>query len=197
MTALLFDIDGTLLSAGGSGGPAMAAACRAAFGESFEPHAYDIPFHGRTDTAITLAYHAAHAAEPTPESLAAFRDGYLGALPGSLAGRDGRVLPGVVPLLDAVTARGDVAVGLLTGNFRQGAAAKLSHYGLIDYFALDRGGYGCDSPRPVRRGRRRRGGAARRVRGDLGPRRHAGGHRLRQERRGEDPRRGDRRGDAG
>ena len=145
-TALLFDIDGTLLSAGGSGGPAMAAACEAAFGESFPPDRYDIPFAGRTDTAITRAYHAVHDADPTPASVAAFRDGYLAALPDALNNPAGRVLPGVVALLDAVTGRADVVVGLLTGNFRGGAVAKLRHFRLLRFFDPDRGGYGGTSP---------------------------------------------------
>ena len=146
MTALLFDIDGTLLSAGGSGGPAMAAACEAAFGGAFPPERYDIPFAGRTDTAITRAYHAAHGTEATPDSVAAFRDAYLAALPAALEDRDGGVLPGVVNLLDTLAGRDGVTLGLLTGNFRGGAAAKLSHFGLDRFFDMDRGGYGCDSP---------------------------------------------------
>ena len=106
---------------------------------------YDIPFAGRTDTAITLAYHEAHAAEPTAESVAAFRAGYLDALPAALADREGAVLPGVVRLLEELASRGDVVLGLLTGNFREGAAAKLSHFGLDRFFDMGRGGYGCDS----------------------------------------------------
>ena len=94
MPALLFDLDGTLLDSGGSGGPAMADACRATFGEAFAPEAYDIPFAGRTDTAIVAAYHAAHDAEPTDASRAAFRDAYLAALPGHLDRLDGRALAG-------------------------------------------------------------------------------------------------------
>ena len=140
MPALLFDIDGTLVSAGGAGKPAMAAACRAAFGEALDD--YGIPFAGRTDTAITAAYHAAHGVEPTPASRAAFRDGYLAALPGCLENPHGRVLPGVVPLLETLAGRADVTLGLLTGNFRDGAAAKLRRFGLLRFFDLHVGGYG-------------------------------------------------------
>ena len=146
MPALLFDLDGTLLDAGGSGGPAMADACRATFGEAFAPDAYDIPFSGRTDTAIVAAYHAAHDAEPTDESRAAFRDAYLAALPGHLERLNGRALPGAVALLDALAGRAGVTTGLLTGNFRRGAEAKLRRFGLLGYFDTDRGGYGDDSP---------------------------------------------------
>src|SRR6185503_18515418 len=38
--------------------------------------------------------------------------------------------------------RGDVALGLLTGNVREGARKKLVHYGLWDRFAF--GGFGDD-----------------------------------------------------
>ena len=38
-----------------------------------------------------------------------------------------------------------MAVGLLTGNFRAGAAAKLRHVGLAEAFDLAVGGYGDDS----------------------------------------------------
>ncbi|QDT15432.1 HAD family hydrolase [Alienimonas californiensis] len=143
MHALLFDIDGTLLLAG-SGGPAMAAAARAAFGSVLEE--YDVSFHGRTDTAIAGEYHAAHEAEHTPESHRVFQEAYLAALPGVLAGGDGRVLPGVPALLEALSAREDVLLGLLTGNFARGAATKLSHFNLDRYFDLSVGGYGDHSP---------------------------------------------------
>jgi phosphoglycolate phosphatase-like HAD superfamily hydrolase len=143
MIALLFDIDGTLLLSGGSGGPAMAEAARAAFGAPLDR--YDIPFHGRTDTAISRAYHAAHASEHTPDSHAVFRDAYLNALPAALAERGGVVLPGVRALLDELVERKDVTLGLLTGNFAAGAAAKLSHFDLDRYFDRSVGGFGDHS----------------------------------------------------
>ena len=43
-------------------------------------------------------------------------------------------------MLDALVARDDVAIGLLTGNTREGARIKLAHYGLDRYF--DFGGFG-------------------------------------------------------
>jgi phosphoglycolate phosphatase-like HAD superfamily hydrolase len=49
-------------------------------------------------------------------------------------------MPGIAALLECLTARGDVAVGLLTGNVRQGAQLKLGHYALAHYFAF--GGFG-------------------------------------------------------
>jgi phosphoglycolate phosphatase len=52
----------------------------------------------------------------------------------------GSVLPGVRELLTALSARGDVAIGLLTGNVREGARRKLGYYGLWEHFPF--GGFG-------------------------------------------------------
>src|SRR5947209_15845112 len=51
-----------------------------------------------------------------------------------------RVLPGIVELLRTLAGRDDVHVGLLTGNLRDGAQAKLGHFGLFEHFAF--GGFG-------------------------------------------------------
>ena len=50
------------------------------------------------------------------------------------------MLPGIVALLEVLTARDDVVMGLLTGNTREGARIKLAHYGLDHFF--DFGGFG-------------------------------------------------------
>src|SRR5690554_2705169 len=57
-------------------------------------------------------------------------------------GFPGRVLPGVVDVLDALSGRADVALGLLTGNIAGGAALKVKHFGLAHHFTF--GAYGCD-----------------------------------------------------
>jgi phosphoglycolate phosphatase-like HAD superfamily hydrolase len=61
-------------------------------------------------------------------------------LPEHLSARDGLILPGVAELLEALAARDDVLLGLLTGNFREGARLKLGHYSLFHHFEL--GGFG-------------------------------------------------------
>ncbi len=53
-------------------------------------------------------------------------------------------LPGVTPLLDALQTRDDVHLGLLTGNFREGAQIKLERFDLWRYFRC--GAFGDDSP---------------------------------------------------
>jgi phosphoglycolate phosphatase-like HAD superfamily hydrolase len=53
------------------------------------------------------------------------------------------VLPGVREVLDALDGRPDVFLGLLTGNYEQGARIKLEYFGLWRYFRC--GAYGDDS----------------------------------------------------
>src|SRR6185503_4505217 len=59
---------------------------------------------------------------------------YEDLLPTSLPRRTGHVLPNVREILECVRGRADVRSYLLTGNTRGGAKAKLTHYGLIDFF---------------------------------------------------------------
>jgi phosphoglycolate phosphatase-like HAD superfamily hydrolase len=50
------------------------------------------------------------------------------------------VLPGIADLLEHLAGREQTAVGLLTGNLRRGARAKLGHFDLHRHFAF--GGFG-------------------------------------------------------
>ena len=134
----LFDIDGTLLNTGGAGQRGMERALASAF--EFGDLTHDIPAAGRTDRAIVTDLFAHHGIENGPETWEPFQQAYLRHLPETLAELDGRVLPGVVEILDALAARPDVDLGLLTGNFRAGADLKLQHYGLDHHFSF--GGFG-------------------------------------------------------
>lgn len=138
MHVCLFDIDGTLLSSGGAGKHAMYAAIRSEFGVA---EVIDgVPFAGRTDRAIVRDLFAVHSVDDSPRNWERFLAAYLGHLPGSLVERPGKVLPGVAGLLEQLRARRNVAIGLLTGNVRDGAHAKLGHYGLHEFFPF--GGFG-------------------------------------------------------
>src|SRR5271169_4621234 len=125
---ILWDIDGTLLQSGGAGMKALGAALQAVFGVSGS--LAGIEFAGRTDPWIMRQIFSRFGIEPTRENLDRYIDGYIAALPGSLATSEARVLPGVSQILER--ARGDPAVaqGLLTGNLRRGAQAKLGFHGL-------------------------------------------------------------------
>ena len=141
-TILLFDIDGTLVSAGGAGRRAVVRI----FGAHFaRPEIFDgVRFHGMTDRAIIrggLERLGLPADEAAIDGLCAK---YLAALAIEIPRSEGfRVLPGVTTLLEALAGRAHVAVGLGTGNLREGARIKLEHAGLFQHFAF--GGFGCDA----------------------------------------------------
>src|SRR5262245_21448145 len=128
MIACLFDIDGTLLSSGGAGKHAMYAAISSEFGiaQLFD----EVPFAGRTDRAIGRDLFLNHGLEDSDENWRRFVRAYLNHLPSSLHAAPGRILPGVSGLLADLARRAHVAVGLLTGNLRDGARAKLAHYAI-------------------------------------------------------------------
>ncbi len=135
-TLILFDIDGTLLLTGRAGLRAMEATFRSLFGvdEAFT----GVSAGGRTDSFL-VSQALTHAGLPdTPEAHAAFRAAYVPRLaeeilaPGS--GRKG-IMPGVSELLEATHAHPALHLGLLTGNYREAAAVKLSYFALADYFA--------------------------------------------------------------
>jgi phosphoglycolate phosphatase-like HAD superfamily hydrolase len=138
MHVCLFDIDGTLISSGGAGKAALEDALADVFGIR---HAIEkLSLSGRTDRAIVRDLFATHGIADTAENWRRLVAAYLRRLPDRLQSASGRVLPGIAELLKTLSGRGDVLVGLLTGNVRAGARAKLGFFGLYDHFAC--GGFG-------------------------------------------------------
>ena len=137
MNVCLFDIDGTLLSTGGAGKAAMEAGLLARF--NLVNLIDNVPYSGRTDRAIGSDLLRLHNVADTPECWQRLVDSYLEHLPTFLASHPGRILPGVSDLLNSLCA-GDVMLGLLTGNIREGARLKLGHFGLWEHFSF--GGFG-------------------------------------------------------
>ena len=129
---LLFDIDGTLIVTDEAGLLGFTLALRTAFGA--EDDLSRVDFAGATDGDIIRQLFALHGIPFVRENVDHFRTAYFPALAEILPERQGRVLPGVVMLLDALAARDDVQLGLLTGNFAESARLKLAHYGLWNYF---------------------------------------------------------------
>jgi phosphoglycolate phosphatase len=140
--ALLFDIDGTLLNAGGAGQSAMEAALAAEFGATRPVEG--IPTAGRTDFGITRDLLAYFDLPDEPAVWERFRAAYFERLPAALAQTVGAVLPGVRELLQLLAARDDVILGLLTGNFATGAWLKLKHFSLDHHFRF--GSFGDEHP---------------------------------------------------
>lgn len=155
-TLLLWDIDGTLVASGGAGMKALQAALKHVFG--LDESLASIDFAGRTDTWIMRQVFVRFAIPPTEDNFTRFFDGYLRELPALLHNPHARVLPGVREILRAADGHGAFAQGLLTGNKRQGALAKLARHGLWGHFTC--GAFGDDSefrnelgPHAVRRAR--------------------------------------------
>ena len=73
--------------------------------------------------------------EPQEGTVRAMVRRYEELLPASLPLKRGSVLPNVREILEHLESRTDVRSYLLTGNTRGGARAKLTYYGLIDFFA--------------------------------------------------------------
>ena len=141
---VLFDIDGTLVLTGGAGMRAMNRACEEIIGHA--DALQDVPLAGRTDWIIlhdTLS-RIGHALDD--RLFAELRDSYLRHLTGEILepGRGVKaVMPGVRDVLEALATRDHVFLGLLTGNFEQGARIKLEHFDLWRYFRC--GAYGDDA----------------------------------------------------
>lgn len=132
-TLVLWDIDGTLILSGGAGERALIVALRE-FGIEGALDGIDIA--GRTDRWIARQVLAKYGLPITPENISRYLAGYLRALPIELINPHAHVLPGVRELVSALSARGDVAQGLLTGNLRAGAEVKLRHHDLWTPFAF-------------------------------------------------------------
>jgi phosphoglycolate phosphatase-like HAD superfamily hydrolase len=144
MKLVLFDIDGTILLAGGAGKRAIHRALIEIFG-STGPH--DHAFGGKTDPQIVreLMRLEGHGDSHIDEHMASLLDRYLAYLREELDAPTVAVeiMPGIHELLDVLEAREDVLLGLLTGNLVEGARAKLAAAG-IDMERFRIGAYGSD-----------------------------------------------------
>jgi phosphoglycolate phosphatase len=138
-TVFLFDIDGTLMDSGGAGRRSVERAFAARHGRPDACAA--LSFGGMTDRAIARAGLTAIGIAATSEAIDDILATYLEGLVAELATSRVIVHTGVEAALEAVTAAG-AAVGLGTGNVRDGARLKLSRAGLYERFAF--GGFGCD-----------------------------------------------------
>lgn len=140
-TLLLWDIDGTLINAQGSGLEALRDAIRAAFGIVDTLHSIELA--GRTDRWIFRQMLRAFELAESESHFSALETHYLAALPRRLQERGVKVLPGIARILADQERREHVAHGLLTGNLRRGAALKLGHGGLWPHFPF--GAFADDS----------------------------------------------------
>jgi len=142
VVAVLFDIDGTLITTGGAG----AVAWRLAFTELYGIPADIGQFSdaGMTDPEVgRLTFTSVIGREPSDRELARLLAVRLEFLPEAVAESNGyRVLAGVESLLPRLSEDGYL-LGLTTGGTESAARFKLARARLNRYFAF--GGYGSDS----------------------------------------------------
>jgi phosphoglycolate phosphatase len=141
--AVLFDIDGTLLSTGGASDRAWKRAFK-------ELHGVDVDVPAVTGKGVPdpqvgrVVFEKAIGREPTDEEADALMRRRLDHLPEEVKNSPGYVVKDcVVETLEKLTADG-IPLGLTTGNVEEAARIKLARADLNRFFSF--GGYGSDSP---------------------------------------------------
>ena len=151
---MLWDVDHTLLDAGGAGIQLIRRAFTEMFGRDF-PHTPALA--GRTDRAIQLEVLTLSGVPDPHAQLPAFQRLVVGLAPqlGSLVRDSGRALPGATEALTALAILADgsgrrdgagrpgrLVQSVLTGNMQATALAKLAALDLDRYLDLRVGAYG-------------------------------------------------------
>lgn len=142
---MLWDIDGTLLHAGGAGSAAFVTALKAVTGR--DPGDHQVRMSGKTDRLIAsellavvgLAHDADALLPPLLDALAEA----LAADQETIA-RHGHVFPGIRAAVAALAADTATVQTLLTGNIARNARTKLAAFGLEEALRLPLGAYGDD-----------------------------------------------------
>ncbi len=136
----LFDIDGTLLRAGGAGSRAFDRVMVAM--HAIERASEGTSFGGKTDPWIIDQIYQRHFSRGAgDEDVADFIARYLPLLEEELAHKPPRVLPAVEATLTALASL--ALLGVATGNVEPAADIKLRAAGLTGRFRF--GGYGSDA----------------------------------------------------
>jgi phosphoglycolate phosphatase len=140
VTAVLFDIDGTLVDMRGAGRLSFVRALKSVFGWDDEiPY---INFAGNTDLGVLQEVARHHGVTLTD----ADRKRFFRQLPRELEQTVKEVqlviYPGVPELLEKLSERPDVILGLVTGNVAESARIKLQQFNLHHHFVL--GAFGDD-----------------------------------------------------
>lgn len=140
--AILFDIDGTLITTGGAGGEAWKRAFVELHGKPLDIR--EVTESGMTDPEVgRVALQNILGRDPDQRELGAAMGRYLRHLSSAVDESDDyRVMPGIEELLERLVDAGHL-LGLTTGNVEAAAHIKLARAGLNRFFSF--GGYGSDS----------------------------------------------------
>ncbi len=140
--AVLFDIDGTLISTGGAGGVAWSRAFEDIYGEPVD--ITKVTESGMVDSEVgSTALRSVLGRDPEGRELATVTQRYLRHLPEAVVESENYVvMPGIRELLERLIADG-ILLGLTTGNVEAAAHIKLERAHLNRFFSY--GGYGSDA----------------------------------------------------
>jgi phosphoglycolate phosphatase len=139
---ILFDIDGTLLSAGRAARDSILAALESVLGWKGSADGND--FSGKTDPQILRELvEESVGTDRFDATLARVLDRYVEELRSRLRPDAVVPKPGIPALLERLARKPDVVLGLLTGNIERGARLKLGPPGFNRYFPF--GAFGDDS----------------------------------------------------
>ncbi|MDA1027902.1 MAG: HAD hydrolase-like protein [Bacteroidetes bacterium] len=142
MVLVLFDIDGTLITSGGTGRKAIAKALSEFCGVEIDMS--KVALGGRTDPAIVRdclrlgGFSEQEIPRLIPDCLAIYAD----ELERAIRPEHVTLLPGVQTLLDQLSLHSDYSLGLITGNLKNTAYMKLGAGQISSYFPC--GGFGSD-----------------------------------------------------
>ena len=137
---ILFDIDGTLITAGGAGTRSLDRAFNTLFGikDAFK----SITMSGKTDIQIIKEGLRLHELTVVDGNVEKMKGMYLSFLREEVNNPWKKMKPGIADLLAILKCRGK-PLGLLTGNLEEGAGIKLTPFRLNEYF-ID-GAFGSDN----------------------------------------------------
>lgn len=104
-----------------------------------------IPFQGKTDMLILYEslMPTGFSEKDIKSKLDLLKRNYFAALQRLIQEYDVEIMPGIPQILELLSRRSDIVLGLLTGNFSDGAQIKLSRVNLFDYFTI--GVFGDDT----------------------------------------------------
>ncbi|HYV01938.1 MAG TPA: HAD family hydrolase [Actinomycetota bacterium] len=144
---ILWDVDGTLVWTGPATRQAFDRAVASVLRQAVGDH--EVSFGGKTDPQIALEIMSElsvsddEARRRLPGVLQALEREMELAI--DLLRQDGRVLPGVLELLERFDRRPEVVQSLLTGNTEANARLKIRAFGLDQYLDLEVAAFGSDS----------------------------------------------------
>ena len=134
MPLLLWDLDETLVTTAGAGERSIVRSARKHW--SVDVDLSLIPYAGCTDRRIGHLIRKHFGIAEDESTLRAYLDDFVNYVSEELPDSDARILAGVAEVVEAAHISPDHLQGLLTGNLRAAAEAKLVPFGLWDYFSF-------------------------------------------------------------